>query len=135
MKAYGDVKGELFPKEEGRLDRMLADAATGGLDGRLAPPQTAARLLAEADAAARAAGIPLASAPAGEQKRLKELVTVCGQVAHLGRYYAERFMAATRAAQADVIVSGDHHLLNLKSYKKIAILSPRQFCEMIGEAT
>ncbi|HMA54036.1 MAG TPA: prolyl oligopeptidase family serine peptidase, partial [Acidobacteriota bacterium] len=98
----GYVAGDPFDSHVFKSVRdMLADAATGGLDGRLAPPQTAARLLAEAEAAARAAGIPLASAPAGEQKRLKELVTVCGQVAHLGRYYAERFMAATRAAQAD----------------------------------
>jgi dienelactone hydrolase len=76
----------------------LADAATGGLDGRILPPQTAGRLLAEAATAEKAARIPLDSAPAPERKRLKELITVCGQVAHLGRYYADRFMAALAEA-------------------------------------
>ncbi|HVP90818.1 MAG TPA: prolyl oligopeptidase family serine peptidase [Terriglobales bacterium] len=84
----------------------LADAAAGGLDGRITPPQTAARLMAEAEAAAKAARIPLDTAPAAERKRLKELVTVCGQVAHLGRYYAERFMSAYRSAEADAGTAG-----------------------------
>lgn len=98
----GYVAGEPFDSHVFKSVReSLADASTGGLDGRLTPPQTAARLLAEADAAARAARMPLPLAPVAEQKRLKELVTVCGQVAHLGRYYAERFMAAYRSAQAD----------------------------------
>ena len=84
----------------------LADGATAGLDGRIPPPQTAARLLAEAARAEQAARIPLDSAPAVERKRLKELVTVCEQVAHLGRYYADRFMSAYRAAQAEAGTSG-----------------------------
>jgi len=98
----GYIAGEPFDSHVFKSVRdTLADASTGGSDGRLSPPQTAARLLAEAAAAEKAAQIPLASAPASEQKRLKELVTVCGQVAHLGRYYAERFMSAQRSAEAD----------------------------------
>lgn len=98
----GYVAGDPFDSHVFKSVReSLADASTGGLDGRLTPPQTAARLLAEAAAADDAARIPLASAPVAERKLLKELVTVCGQVAHLGRYYAQRFMSAYRLAQAD----------------------------------
>ncbi len=98
----GYVAGDSFDSHVFKSVReALADASTGGLAGRLSPPQTAARLLAEAATAAQAARIPLTSAPVAEQKRLKELITVCGQVAHLGRYYAERFMSATRSAEAD----------------------------------
>ncbi len=98
----GYILGEPFDSHVFKSVReALADAATGGLDGRIAPPEAAARLIADADAAAKAAEIPLSSAPPGEQKRLKELITVCGQVSHLGRYYAERFMSAYRSAQAE----------------------------------
>jgi dienelactone hydrolase len=98
----GYIAGEPFDSHVFKSVRdTLADASTGGQDGRLAPPQTAARLLAEAATAEQAAGIPLSSAPPSEQKRLKELMTVCGQVAHLGRYYAERLMSAQRSAEAD----------------------------------
>ncbi len=79
----------------------LADPATGGRDGRITPLETAARLMADAAVAAQASEIPLSSVPPPEQKRFKELVTACVQAAHLGRYYAERFLSAYRAAQAE----------------------------------
>lgn len=79
----------------------LADAATGGRDGRISPWETAARLAADAEAAAKAAEISISSAPPEEKKRLKELMTACAQAAHLGRYYAERFMATFRSGQAE----------------------------------
>jgi dienelactone hydrolase len=98
----GYIAGDPFDSHVFKSVReTLADAATGGLDGRLKPQQTAARLLAEAETAASAARIPLDSAPPAERKRLREIVTVCGQAARLGRYYAERFMAACRSAEAD----------------------------------
>lgn len=34
--------------------------------------------------------------------------------------------------KADYIVSGDSHLLDLKGYKGIRIITPRRFCEIIG---
>jgi len=83
------------------IREAVAGNAAGGLDGRIPPQVTAARLASYADAAAKAALIPLTSAPAGEDKRLKELITACGQAAHLGRYYAERFLSAWRAGQAE----------------------------------
>lgn len=43
----------------------------------------------------------------------------------------DKFVACARAAQADCIVSGDPHLINLKSYQGIPILTPRQFLEII----
>jgi dienelactone hydrolase len=84
----------------------LADAATGGLDGRIEPVEAASRLEALAQAAAGAADIPPESVPPGERKRLAELVTACTQASRLGRYYAERFMSAYRAGQADEGVGG-----------------------------
>jgi dienelactone hydrolase len=83
------------------IREAVAGNAAGGLDGRIPPQATAARLTSYADAAAKAALIPLTSAPAGEEKRLRELITACGQAARLGRYYAERFLAAWRAGQAE----------------------------------
>jgi dienelactone hydrolase len=82
------------------IREALTKGVAGGLDGRIPAWETAARLEDEAAAAAKAAEIPLTSAPAGERKRLRELITACGQAAHLGRYYAERFMSALRAGQA-----------------------------------
>ncbi len=103
----GYILGEPFDSHVFKSVReMLADAERGGLDGRLKPPQTAALLMADAEAAAKAASIPLSSAPAAEQKRLKELITVCTQVSHLGRYYAERFMSAFRSAQGEAGTPG-----------------------------
>jgi dienelactone hydrolase len=84
----------------------LADGTTGATDGRVAPRETAAALEALAAIAAKAADIPLGRAPSGEQKRLNELMVACGQAAHLGRYYAERFMSAYRAGQAQAGIAG-----------------------------
>ena len=82
-------------------EALAAGNATGGVDGRIPPQVTAARLASYADVAARAALIPLTSAPPGEAKRLKELITACSQAAHLGRYYAERFLSAWRNGLAE----------------------------------
>lgn len=41
-------------------------------------------------------------------------------------------LATAMAAQANAIVSGDHHLLALKHHHGIPILPPRQFLEMLG---
>jgi dienelactone hydrolase len=95
--------------------RSIREAAAGnaaggvdgvGLDGRLSPQETASRLASLAAAADRAGSIPLESAPSGERKRLKELAVACGQAARLGRYYAERFMSALRAAEAEAGKAG-----------------------------
>jgi dienelactone hydrolase len=83
------------------IREAVAGSAAGGVDGRIPPQVTAVRLMADAAIAAKSLSIPLTSAPAGERKRLEELVTVCGQAARLGRYYAERFLSAWRAGQAE----------------------------------
>ena len=41
----------------------------------------------------------------------------------------EMFLACALDGQADVIVSGDHHLLELGSYRDIPIVTARQFLE------
>jgi dienelactone hydrolase len=82
------------------IKEALADEATKAVDGRVSPLETAAALAADAAAAAQAAEILPAAAPPDERKRLKELATACVQASHLGRYYAERFVSAYRAGQA-----------------------------------
>ena len=39
----------------------------------------------------------------------------------------DKFIHCAKTGKADVIISGDHHLLNLKSYGKIKILTPSRF--------
>ncbi len=83
------------------IREAVAVSAAGVLDGRIPPQATAARLIALAAIAEKAAAIPPSFAPPAEAKRLKELATACGQAARLGRYYAERFLAAWREGQAE----------------------------------
>lgn len=45
----------------------------------------------------------------------------------------DKFIECAYNSNADCIVSGDRHLLNLKSYKGIEILSARDFLIKIGE--
>jgi putative PIN family toxin of toxin-antitoxin system len=44
----------------------------------------------------------------------------------------EVFLAAAVEAQADLIVSGDHHLLELGAYADIPIITVRQFLERVA---
>jgi dienelactone hydrolase len=88
------------------IREAVAGHSAGGLDGRIPPQVTAARLADDAAAAAKAAAIPLASAPPGERKRLRELITACEQAARLGHYYSERFLSAWRFAQSEAGVAG-----------------------------
>jgi putative PIN family toxin of toxin-antitoxin system len=44
----------------------------------------------------------------------------------------DHVIAAAVAAKADLIVSGDHHLLSLGAHQDIAILTARQALERIG---
>lgn len=41
----------------------------------------------------------------------------------------DKFLAAALAGKADAIVSGDHHLLELKTFRAIPILTAREFIE------
>jgi len=45
----------------------------------------------------------------------------------------DKILACALACKADIIVSGDFHLLNLKQYENIAILTPRQFWQRYGQ--
>ena len=45
----------------------------------------------------------------------------------------EMVLACAIEAHADVIVSGDHHLLDLGTYRSIPILTAREFLERLGE--
>jgi len=43
----------------------------------------------------------------------------------------DKFLNCAKAGKAGVIISSDQHLLNLKSYGKIKILTPSQFLEKL----
>ena len=43
----------------------------------------------------------------------------------------DKFLHCANAGRASVIISGDQHLINLKSYGKIKILTPSQFLEKL----
>ena len=43
----------------------------------------------------------------------------------------DKFIHCANAGRAGVIISGDQHLINLKSYGKIKILTPSQFLEKL----
>ena len=42
----------------------------------------------------------------------------------------DKFIQCAKAGKAKIIISGDQHLLALKSYKEIKILTPSQFLEL-----
>jgi len=44
-----------------------------------------------------------------------------------------KFIEAAVAGQADYIVSGDRHLLDLKEFQGVAIITPRMFLDQLGE--
>jgi hypothetical protein len=43
-----------------------------------------------------------------------------------------RILECAVAGQANFIISGDHHLLDLKNYQGIKIVTPARFLELIG---
>ena len=43
-----------------------------------------------------------------------------------------RILECAVAGQADFIISGDHHLLDLENYQGIKIVTPARFLELIG---
>jgi len=45
----------------------------------------------------------------------------------------ENFLSIALEANADVIISGDKHLLNLGKFKNIPILTPRQFLDFLKQ--
>ncbi len=45
----------------------------------------------------------------------------------------DTILAAALAGDADYIVSGDHHLLELHEFRGIPIVTPREFLEMLTE--
>lgn len=44
-----------------------------------------------------------------------------------------KILATAIAGKADYIISGDMHLLTLKNYRGIEIVTPKMFCEITGE--
>lgn len=47
----------------------------------------------------------------------------------------EKILATAVGGKASIIISGDKHLLNLKEYQGIPILTPRQFLDLLEQET
>jgi len=45
----------------------------------------------------------------------------------------DKIVACALEAEADYIISGDHHLLNLKHYRDIQIVTPKAFLEILDQ--
>lgn len=45
----------------------------------------------------------------------------------------DKFLTCAIAAEADVIVSGDRHLLRLGSFRRVRIVSPREFLNLLQD--
>jgi putative PIN family toxin of toxin-antitoxin system len=45
----------------------------------------------------------------------------------------DKFLEAAIAGKADLIVSGDKHLLDLKKYRSVRIITGREFLDMLAE--
>ncbi len=45
----------------------------------------------------------------------------------------DKFLAAALAGGADVIVSGDMHLLRVSGYRELTVLTPAQFLRSYGK--
>jgi hypothetical protein len=43
----------------------------------------------------------------------------------------DKYLAAALLGRANLLVSGDHHLLDLKEYQGVRILKPRQFLDLL----
>jgi putative PIN family toxin of toxin-antitoxin system len=43
----------------------------------------------------------------------------------------DKYLAAALLGRAEVLVSGDHHLLDLRDYQGVRILKPRAFLELL----
>lgn len=43
----------------------------------------------------------------------------------------DKYFAAALEGEADVIVSGDRHVLSLRTYERIRVLNPRAFLELL----
>lgn len=44
----------------------------------------------------------------------------------------DKFLAAAFLGNADYVISGDKHLLNLKTYKNIKIIEPSEFVKLLN---
>ena len=45
----------------------------------------------------------------------------------------DKFIESALIGRADVIVSGDHHLLDLRAVEGVPILTPRQFLQQLAD--
>jgi hypothetical protein len=89
---------------------MLANQATGGVDGRMTPLDAAALL--EADVAAiRSAGLAVVDATDATARRCNEIAHAANMLSYLGEYYAARLrggvaLGLSEATEAQPFVAG-----------------------------
>jgi hypothetical protein len=65
-------------------------------------------------------------------KNFSEEVQLQERLAIIADNPDNRILECAVAGQADFIISGDHHLIDLKNYQGIKIVTPAGFLELIG---
>ena len=68
-----------------------------------------------------------------EVQQMAEFVSPTNEIDVIGDDPSDnRVIEAAVAAQADYVVSGDHHLLQLKTYEGVQIVSPARFVAILA---
>lgn len=112
---------------QARIDGIVELAASGSLIDELA------RVLAYRKFEPRLAGSAVSAA-----ELVQRYLDLCKLVlpASIGRVSVDpdddHILACALAAHADLVVSGDSHLLNLKSYHAIPIVDPAETLRRVG---
>lgn len=108
----------LLAAEAGLFELILAEAILAELRDKLIVKFT--NTVAEADAVL------------AHLRRCASLVTLPGRSGWVAADSDDdKFVDAALAAGADVIVSGDHHLLQLRSVEGVAVITPRELLDRI----
>lgn len=70
-----------------------------------------------------------------EIRSLAEVVNVCSVLSLIPEDDADnRILECAVDGKANLVITGDHHLLRLREYAGIRILTPREFAESLGSA-
>lgn len=89
------------------VKELVAQQATGGIDGRLTPLDAAAMLEMLRDESRLISRVALTDVPESSRGQLRELQQSSAMLAHLADYYAARFRGAVALARSEA-AQGEH---------------------------
>jgi len=124
---WGGLPGEVFDRvTEGTVEAVTSETLLAELARILTRSKFAAKL-----AAKQCTGAEIVSLYAQLAQRVEpaSLSTIPG----LRDPDDQHVLACALAAQADLIISSDPHLLNLKSYQRIPIVSPAEALQRLPQ--